>query len=38
MTTDFKLVEEAKKPLSMHPKKFGLWLFMISVVMILVDV
>lgn len=34
MTSDFKLVEEAKRPLSMHPKKFGLWLFMITVVMI----
>ena len=34
MTTDFKIVEEAKRPLSMHPKKFGLWLFMITVVMI----
>ena len=34
MTSDFKLVEEAKKPLSMHPKKFGMWLFMVTVVMI----
>ncbi|MTI41262.1 cytochrome c oxidase subunit 3 [Fulvivirga lutimaris] len=34
MTSDFKIVEEAKRPLSMHPKKFGLWLFMITVVMI----
>ena len=34
MTSDFKIVEEAKKPLSMHPKKFGMWLFMITVVMI----
>ncbi|HEX7016352.1 MAG TPA: cytochrome c oxidase subunit 3 [Cyclobacteriaceae bacterium] len=29
-----KIVEEAKKPLSMHPKKFALWLFMASVMMI----
>ena len=34
MTSDFKLVEEPKKPLSMHPKKFGMWLFMVTVVMI----
>jgi cytochrome c oxidase subunit III len=34
MAAEFKIVEEAKKPLSMHPKKFGLWLFMVSVVMI----
>ncbi len=34
MTSDLKLVEEVKKPLSMHPKKFGMWLFMITVVMI----
>jgi len=34
MTGDLKLVEEAKKPLSMNPKKFGLWLFLVSVVMI----
>jgi cytochrome c oxidase subunit III len=34
MSADFKIVEEAKKPLSMHPKKFGLWLFMVTVVMI----
>jgi cytochrome c oxidase subunit 3 len=34
MDIDMKIVEEAKKPLSMHPKKFALWLFMASVVMI----
>ncbi|MEM6524997.1 MAG: cytochrome c oxidase subunit 3 [Bacteroidota bacterium] len=34
MTGDLKLVEEPKKPLSMHPRKFGLWLFMVTVVMI----
>ncbi len=34
MASDFKIVEEAKKPLSMNPKKFGLWLFMVTVVMI----
>lgn len=34
MTGDLKIVEEAKKPLSMDPKKFALWLFIVSVVMI----
>jgi len=34
MATDIRIVEEAKKPLSMHPKKFALWLFIVSVVMI----
>lgn len=29
-----KIVEEAKKPLSMHPKKFALWLFMVSSAML----
>lgn len=31
---DIKIVEEAKKPLAMHPKKFALWLFQVSVVMV----
>ena len=34
MTSDFKLTEEPKKTLAMHPKKFALWLFIITVVMI----
>jgi cytochrome c oxidase subunit 3 len=34
MAAEIKIVEEAKKPLSMNPKKFALWLFMVSVVMI----
>ena len=34
MATEIKIVEEASKPLSMHPRKFALWLFMISIVMI----
>jgi cytochrome c oxidase subunit III len=34
MASEFKIVEEAKRPLSMHPKKFALWLFMVSVIMI----
>ena len=31
---DIKIVEESKKPLSMNPKKFGMWLFLVSVVMV----
>jgi len=34
MTADFKIVEEPKKQLAMHPRKFALWLFIITVVMI----
>ncbi|MEL7006321.1 MAG: cytochrome c oxidase subunit 3, partial [Bacteroidota bacterium] len=34
MTSDLRIVEEPKKPLSMNPRKFALWLFMITVVMI----
>lgn len=34
MEAEIKIVEEAKKPLSMNPKKFALWLFMVSVVMV----
>jgi cytochrome c oxidase subunit III len=34
MATEFKIVEEAKKPMSMNPKKFALWLFIASVVML----
>lgn len=33
MGTEIKIVEEAKSPLAMHPKKFALWLFIASVVM-----
>ena len=33
-TTEFKIIEEPLKPLSMHPKKFALWLFIASVVML----
>ena len=29
-----RLVEEPVKPLAMHPKKFGMWLFLASVVML----
>ncbi len=34
MTADFKIVEEPKKPISMHPKKFAMWLFLASVGML----
>lgn len=34
MTTEFKIVEEARKPLAMHPKKFAMWLFIASVAML----
>jgi cytochrome c oxidase subunit III len=34
MAADIRIVEEAKKPLGMHPKKFALWLFIASVVML----
>lgn len=34
MAAEIKIVEEARKPLSMHPKKFALWLFIASVVML----
>ena len=33
MATEIKIVEEARKPLSMNPKKFALWLFIASVTM-----
>lgn len=34
MASEMRIVEEASKPLAMHPKKFALWLFIASVVMI----
>src|SRR6266850_5118509 len=34
MTNEFKIVEEPKKPISMHPKKFAMWLFLASVGML----
>ena len=34
MLKELKLVEEPRKVFSMHPKKFALWLFMVSIVMI----
>ena len=32
--SEMKIVEEPKKPISMHPKKFAMWLFMASVMML----
>jgi cytochrome c oxidase subunit 3 len=34
MAADIKIVEEAKKPLAMNPKKFALWLFIVTVTML----
>ncbi|HEX5168137.1 MAG TPA: cytochrome c oxidase subunit 3 [Cyclobacteriaceae bacterium] len=34
MATELKIVEEARKPLAMHPKKFAMWLFIATVVML----
>lgn len=31
---DIKIVEESKKPMAMHPKKFGMWVFLGSVLML----
>ena len=31
---EMKIVEEAKRPLAMNPKKFAMWLFIVSVLMI----
>lgn len=30
----YRIIEEPKKPMSMHPRKFGLWLFLASVMML----
>lgn len=34
MAAEIRIVEEASKPLAMHPKKFALWIFIASVLMI----
>ncbi|HYG02460.1 MAG TPA: cytochrome c oxidase subunit 3 [Chryseosolibacter sp.] len=34
MASEIRIIEEAKKPLSMHPKKFAMWLFIVSVAML----
>ncbi len=34
MATEIKIVEEARKPMSMEPKKFAMWLFIVTVCML----
>lgn len=34
MAMDIRIIEEAKQQQSMHPKKFALWLFIVTVIMI----
>ena len=34
MVPEIKIVEEAKSPLAMNPKKFGLWIFIATVIML----
>lgn len=34
MKAQVEMIEEPKRPLSMHPQKFAMWLFIVSVVMI----
>jgi cytochrome c oxidase subunit 3 len=34
MRTEIRIVEEASQPLAMNPKKFALWIFIVSVCMI----
>jgi cytochrome c oxidase subunit 3 len=34
MAGDIRIVEEARRPRSMNPKKFALWLFLVSVLML----
>ena len=34
MGTNIKLVENPRRPLSVHPHKFALWLFIVSIIMI----
>ena len=34
MAADIRIVEEASKPIGMNPKKFALWLFMATVIML----
>ncbi|HMV10617.1 MAG TPA: cytochrome c oxidase subunit 3 [Cyclobacteriaceae bacterium] len=34
MSVDIKIVEEPKQPMTMNPKKFGMWLFMVTVFMV----
>jgi cytochrome c oxidase subunit III len=34
MGAEIKIIEEARQPLAMNPKKFALWLFMVTVIML----
>jgi len=34
MAAELKIVEEARKPLAMNPKKFAMWLFIVTVAML----
>lgn len=34
MATEIKIVEEAKQPLAMHPLKFAMWLFIVTIGML----
>ena len=34
MNARIEMIEEPKRPLAMHPQKFAMWLFIVSVVMI----
>jgi cytochrome c oxidase subunit III len=34
MAAELKIIEEAKRPLAMNPKKFALWLFIVTVIML----
>lgn len=34
MAAELKIVEEARRPLAMNPKKFALWLFIVTVIML----
>jgi len=34
MATEIKIIEEAKRPLAMHPLKFAMWLFIVTVCML----
>jgi len=34
LRSEMKIVEEPKKPLAMHPKKFAMWLFLATVTML----
>ncbi|MBS1951309.1 MAG: Alternative cytochrome c oxidase polypeptide CoxO [Cytophagales bacterium] len=37
-TADLRIVEEPKRPLAMNPKKFGMWLLLVTVMMMFMSV